>query len=152
MTKLKQGWKKNDVILSQVICLLGFVRLQIFKSLLEQDQKKAVQKNVVAFVKRFINFVNLKEILRAVKKDIPKLLGYKQASIFMHDTEQNNLYTVNLDEDAENRTRDHYGTFEVEFAFDESQVVRFPTSMGVNGLSFLTNSVNYFNNCNGILS
>ncbi len=74
----------------------------------------------MSFVKRFINFVNLKEILRAVKKDLPKLLGYKHASIYIHDAKRDNLYTVNLDEDAETRAKEHYGTFEVEFAFDES--------------------------------
>ena len=55
-----------------------------------------------------------------------------------------------LDEDAEARARETYGSFEVEFAFEESQVVRFPLSMGVNGFAFNTNSVNYFNNTAGL--
>lgn len=148
---ITSGWKKNDVAVCQLISLLGYVRLEVFKCFLEEDQKKTVQKKVVSFVKEFMNFVNLKQVLRAVKTEIPQLLGYKQASIYMHDAVRDNLYTVNLDEDAESRAKEHYGTFEVEFAFEESQVVRFPTSMGVNGFAYHTNSVNYFSYCKGIL-
>jgi len=55
------------------------------------------------------------------------------------------LYTISLDEEAEKRLKEKYKTFEVEFAFEDKQVVRFPVSMGVNGLAFSCNSVNYFN-------
>lgn len=54
----------------------------------------------------------------------------------MHDLKGKNLYSISIDEEAEKRAQEHYGTFETEFAFDESQVVRFPISMGVNGFAF----------------
>jgi hypothetical protein len=58
--------------------------------------------------------------LRAVKSDLPKLLGFSEASIFMHDSNHGNLYAISIDEVAEKRARENYGTFETEFAFDDS--------------------------------
>lgn len=95
-----------------------------------------------------MNFTNLKQVLNSVRYDIPKLLGFSYANIYMIDQSGGNLYAISIDEDAEKRAReaDDY-TFEQEFAFDESQIVRFPISMGINGFAYKTNSVNFFNNC-----
>ena len=38
-----------------------------------------------------------------------------------------------------------------EDMFDKSAVVKFPINMGVNGFSFKTNSVSYFNNKTHVL-
>ncbi len=65
----------------------------------------------------------------------------------MKDTTGKNLYAISIDESAEQRLRDRHGTFEVEFMLDESQIVKFPISVGVNGFAYQTNSVNYLNNC-----
>lgn len=46
------------------------------------------------------------------------------------------MYAISIDEDAEKRAKERMGSFETEFAIDESQVVRFPVSMGVNGFAF----------------
>ena len=46
-------------------------------------------------------FKNLKEVLLAVKYDLPNLLGYSQANIYLHDVVGKNLYAISLDEDAE---------------------------------------------------
>lgn len=51
---------------------------------------------------------------------MPKLLGFEHASIFMHDVEHDNLYAISIDEDAEKRAKERYGTFETEFAIDDS--------------------------------
>jgi hypothetical protein len=55
----------------------------------------------------------------------------------MFDSIDGNLFAVSIDEDAEKRMRqsDTY-SFESEFAFDESQIVKFPVSMGINGFAF----------------
>ncbi len=55
-----------------------------------------------------------------MKTDVPKLLGFSHANIYMLDEMNKNLYAISLDEDAEQRARESYGTFEVEFAFEES--------------------------------
>lgn len=69
----------------------------------------------------------------------------------MFDSIDGNLFAVSIDEDSEKRMRqsDTY-SFESEFAFDESQIVKFPVSMGINGFAFLRNSVNFLNSGNGL--
>ena len=95
-----------------------------------------------------MNFMNLKQILYSVKYDIPKLLGFSEANIYILDEAKTSLFALQIDEDAERRAKESKSySFANEYAFDESQIVRFPVSMGVNGYSFKTNSVNYFNNC-----
>lgn len=63
----------------------------------------------------------------------------------MYEEDKDNLYALQIDEDAEKRARESaIYSFANEHAFTENQVVRFPSTMGVNGFSFQTNSVAYF--------
>lgn len=110
------------------------------------EKKDQVILNTIDFVKNFVRFTNLKEILYSVKYDIPKLLGFSAANIYILDPSGDSLFALQIDEDAEKRAKESKTySFANEYAFDESQIVRFPLSMGVNGFSFATNSVNYFN-------
>ena len=54
------------------------------------------------------------------------------------------MLTFSLDEDAETIARSKYG-FEIEFNIEESQVVRFPLDMGMNGLAYKHDAVLWIN-------
>ena len=134
--------------LLQLVSLLGQTRFEIFNNLMVMDKKDQTLLNTIEFVKTFCSFKNLKQVLYSVKYDIPKLLGFTNANIYILDETLNSLYAMQIDEDAEKRAKASQSySFANEYAFDESQIVRFPTSMGVNGYSFLTRSVTYFNQC-----
>lgn len=50
---------------------LAVVRLEVFLDKLGSDEKSKVHNNTLAFVKRFINFINIKEVLTSIKHDLP---------------------------------------------------------------------------------
>lgn len=52
-----------------------------------------------------MNFTNLKQILYSVKYDIPKLLGFSHANIYILDEEKTSLFALQIDEDAEKRAK-----------------------------------------------
>jgi hypothetical protein len=86
---------------------------------LVQETKIATQKEVIVFATQFMDFKNTKQLLRAVKHDLPKLLGFSHANIMMHDAAGKNLYSISIDEEAEKRAKAENKTFEREFVFDE---------------------------------
>ncbi len=101
-------------------------------------------RSTIEFVLSFMNFTNLKQILNSVRHDLPKLLGFSHANIYQVDP--HSLFAVSLNEEDEKRARAEIGfSFEQDYVFDESQIVRFPLNMGVNGFTHSINSVNYFN-------
>ena len=65
-----------------------------------------------------MDFMNKKQILRAVTNELPALFEFEHASIFMHDPSTKSLFSITLDEEAERIMRERYKTFEVEFAMD----------------------------------
>lgn len=106
----------------------------------------------MAFVQKFTNIKTYKEILRSVKYEIPRLLGFKQCNIYLHDVNRKSLFALSIDEEAERLAmlEDPTG-FEREFNFDERQIVHFPTNMGVSGFAFENDGVNYINGLNRLL-
>lgn len=63
--------------------------------------------------------MNKKQVLRAVRDNLPSLLGFECASIYMHDSWNKSLYTISIDEEAEKIMKEKSGgSFEVDFAFD----------------------------------
>lgn len=65
-----------------------------------------------------MNFKNNKQVLKAVKHDLPNLLGFQKASIFLLDEVQRNLYAVSIHDDNINLDCDQ-GSFEGDFVFQE---------------------------------
>lgn len=103
------------------------------------------------FVKRFMNFRNFKEILRSIKSELPYLMGFQAANIYLHDPAGKNLFSISINDESNTSPEKQAVSFESEFVVDETQIVRFPCNMGVNGFAFQNNSINYFNKCEGIL-
>jgi hypothetical protein len=70
------GWTQNDVIKGKLISLLGGARLEVFSHFYSARRKVAIKRNVIDFVRKFVNYRNYKDVIMAVKNDLPKLLGY----------------------------------------------------------------------------
>jgi UDP-galactopyranose mutase len=64
------------VIKGKLISMLGGARLEVFSHNYSARKKIIVKKNVIDFVRKFVNFKNYKDVIMAVKVDVPKLLGY----------------------------------------------------------------------------
>lgn len=50
--------------------------------------------NCIKFIERFVAFSDLKSILNSVKYEVPKLLGYEGANIYMYEEERDMLYAL----------------------------------------------------------
>jgi hypothetical protein len=96
-----------------------------------------------------MNFKNFKQVLKSIKHELPNLMSFEHASVYLHDPVKDNLFSISINEDAEQETSS--SSFERNFVIEESQIVRFPTSMGINGFAFQKDTVNYINKCDGIL-
>lgn len=109
-----------------------------------------MKSRVIRFVGGFIQHRTFKDLLRQIKTDVPKLLGYGHAEVFMYDNQQvgrENLYcmSVPMEDATYDRVEDKPG-FEQDFIIDEKQVVRFPTNMGISGYALQGDAVCYINN------
>ena len=112
-----------------------------------------MHKNIIEFVQRFTNIKNFKDLLRSIKFEVPKLLDFKSANMYIYDTTQENLKALNLDEDAERLAKkEDPNSFERDFNFDERSVVRFPRNMGISGFAFENDSVTYVNGLGKLLA
>lgn len=108
-----------------------------------------MKNRVIRFVGGFIQHRTFKSLIRQIKSDVPKLLGYDHAEIFMYEnstTARKNLYcmSVGKEEVSIDPDQDPPG-FEEEFVIDEKQVVRFPTNMGISGYALQNDSVCFIN-------
>lgn len=145
MNTVKQFRSKQDTTFLQILADLARLRFDIFTENMILEKKDQVKLNCIKFTERFVAYSDLKSILKAIRYDVPKLLGFQGANIYMYEEDKDNLYALQIDEDAEKRARESaIYSFANEHAFTENQVVRFPSTMGVNGFSFQTNSVAYF--------
>lgn len=119
--KHPSGWTKSDLTVCNLIALLGLVRLEVFAGVTSAEQKDKIKAHTIDFTKRFMNFTNVKQVLGSIKHELPQLLGYQKANIYLLDTNVRSLYAISLDEEAEKIAREeNRGGFENEFIVDES--------------------------------
>jgi hypothetical protein len=97
----KTGWKQSDMVVARIISMLGHCRFDIFVNSGLVFKKYRTQKEVIEFVQKFTNFKTVKEILKSVKNDVPKLLGFKAANIYLSEPESQSLLALSVDEEAE---------------------------------------------------
>ena len=96
-----------------------------------------MKSRVIRFVDSFIQHRTFKSLIKQIKSDVPKLLGYSHAEVFLYDNtvlRKKNLYTmsVSTEEHSIDPDEDPPG-FAEEFILDEKQIVRFPPNMGISG-------------------
>jgi hypothetical protein len=63
------------------------------------------------------------------------------------------LCAISLDEESDKIERENYQGmgFEKEYLIDTTQIVRFPTTLGLTGLALQNNAVIYLNDCHHII-
>lgn len=126
--------------------MLGHCRFDIFVNSGLVHKKMATQSEVIKFVHKFTNHKTFKDILQTVKYDIPKLLGFRSANIYLNEAQSQSLLALSVDEDAEKMARkeDPKG-FEREFHFESRQIVKFPNNMGLSGFAHTNDAMVYLN-------
>ena len=133
--------------------MLGAVRFEVFTNSALEMKKSLMHKNIIQFVQRFTNIKNFKDLMRSIKFEVPKLLDFKAANIYLYDSTEENLKALNLDEDAERLAKkEDPHSFERDFNFDERSVVRFPRNMGISGFAFENDAVAFVNDIRKILA
>lgn len=146
------GWNSNDLIVARIIAMLGAVRFDVFTNSALEMKKSLMYGHIIEFVQRFTNIKNFKDLLRSIKYEVPKLLDFKAANIYIYDATQENLKALNLDEDAERLAKkEDPNSFERDFNFDERSVVRFPRNMGISGFAFENDGVTFVNGLGKLL-
>ena len=79
-----------------------------------------MKSRVIRFVADFIQHRTFKSLIRQLKTDLPTLLGYTYAEVFMYNQQQKNLYCMSIPmEDAQRDPDEDPPGFEEEFILDE---------------------------------
>lgn len=58
--------------------------------------------HVVDFITKYMKLKTTKACLQMIETDLPRLLGYEKSCVFLHNEKQDLLYSVRLDEEADN--------------------------------------------------
>ena len=78
--------------MSKIIAQLTKARLQIFTYNSQIEYKKQMKSRVVSFVKEFVQHRTFRSLIGQIKQELPRLLGYEEAEVFMYDRQKNSLY------------------------------------------------------------
>lgn len=74
--------------------------------------------------------------------------------MYVIDETGGSLCAISLDEETDKIDRENYKGmgFEKEYLIDTTQIVRFPTTLGLTSLAYHNNAVVYLNDCNNSIS
>ncbi len=50
---------------------------------------------------KYIKFKTIKKCIKHIEVELPKLFGFSQANLIMHNDRNNQLYSIGVDEDAD---------------------------------------------------
>jgi hypothetical protein len=71
-----------------------------------------------------------------IRDDLPVLLGYENACLFIYNDDKKSLYSINLDEEGDRLAKENGPPgFERDFVVESGQVVEFPVTMGLTSYS-----------------
>ena len=113
------------------------VRTQIFVGERQKVQKAAFKGEILQFIKEYIKKDTYKSVICKIKEDLPRLFGYEEVEIMLHDQPTSTLYCMNVNLGApETEEEKNMSDFERAYVIKESQIVRFPCNMGISGYSF----------------
>ena len=122
------------------------VRTQIFVGERQKVQKAAFKGEILQFIKEYIKKDTFKSVICKIKEDLPRLFGYEEVEVMLHDQPTSALYCMNVTLGApETEEEKNMTDFERAFVIKESQIVRFPCNMGISGYSFENDAVLYIN-------
>lgn len=143
---LRGLWNHNDFTVCKILSQLVKARIQIFTYNIQRDHKMKMKHRIIKFVTSFIQHRTFRSLIKQVKTDLPRLLGFSAAEVFMYDQMQKNVYcmSIRVEEPSIDPERDAPG-FEEEFIIDEKQIVRFPLNMGISGYALKGDAVCFIN-------
>ena len=72
-------------------------RMQIFTNLISTKLKSKMKQKVISFVSEFVKHQTFKSVIKMVKDEVPQLLGYEHAEVFLRDNVMHNLYCISID-------------------------------------------------------
>ena len=99
--------------------------------------KQNLRLGICNFVSKFVTYRTFKEVIKSVGDDVPKLLNYSNASLFLIDSTGQTLQAMSYDGEKERMKNETYTSgFENEYLIDNTQIVMFPTNVGLQGMSF----------------
>lgn len=142
---LRSIWGHNDFTVCKIISLLAKARMQIFTYVIQTEHKDRMKGRVIRFVQEIIKHSTFKALIRQIKTGVPKLLGYGDVEVFLHDSVKNNLYCMSVNEEQQPQYADLPHSFEMDYIVDEKQIVRFPPSMGISGYALRGDAVCFIN-------
>ena len=102
---------------------------------------------VIKFAISFMQHRNYRSVIKHVKNELPGLLGFTSAEVFLLDGPNRNLYCMSVrpDEVLHDSEEGKGRSFENDFIVNEERIVRFPTNMGVSGYALRGDAVCYIN-------
>lgn len=95
-SNLRGVWTSSDFAVCKIIAVLAKLRVQIFSSSMSGLLKQQLKSQVIRFAIDFIQHRTYRSVIRHVKTDLPKLLGFKQAEVFILDRPNKNLYCMSV--------------------------------------------------------
>lgn len=108
--------------------------------------KLAIRKHLLEFISKYKDLYTIKKCISSVEKDIPKLFGFEKATIMMHNDKIKSLYYICLDDDIDKIYKaNNPPGFECDYRVQSSQVVDYPTNMGISGFCFKNDSICFIN-------
>ena len=124
---LRPAWSHHDLTVFRIISSIAAVRVEIFLNHVLQNEKTKFKSNSIDFVASFIRNKTFKSVVKSIKNDLPQLFGYQRCELFLHDTQNKNMYSCAIDEEAEAQEKaEGPPGFELEYIVKEKQIVRFP--------------------------
>ena len=82
---LRSVWNNNDFTVCKILSQLVKARIQIFTYNIQRDHKMKMKDRAIRFVSSFIKHRTFKSLIKQVKTDLPRLLGFSSAEVFMYD-------------------------------------------------------------------
>lgn len=113
-------WSGSDFTVCKIIAILAKSRMQIFSNQSSKDHKQQMNDRVIKFVYSFIQHRTFKSLIRHLKNELPRLFGFSNAEVFLHDRNNKNLYCMSISQEDPYEDPDHQQRgFEEEFIIAE---------------------------------
>jgi hypothetical protein len=98
------------------------------------------------FIKQTLETKTIKALMLLVKNNLPSILDFGHAYIYLCNLEKDRLFTLSIDEEAERVARKAHG-FEQEYFVDPHMLINYPIETGMAGFAFQSNAIGYLNQC-----
>jgi len=114
-------------------------QLEIFENRAQTQAKNKFHLDFLGFANTLMTKKTIKDVVRVIKEEAPKILGYSACQVFLGSDMDKTLYTLstNVDENADKTI----GVIEREYIIPNNLMVKFPDNLGYSGYAYLKNSI-----------